>query len=217
MSMYFNNFNWAFQLLYPSLVWKKKVTAKELFLTFDDGPVPNATEFVLEELDKWNVKATFFCVGDNVRKYPNLLKEIIQRGHAAGNHTFNHLNGWKNADNYYLENVELCQAVIEEVRREAGLQQSPAKQLFRPPYGKIRRSQVKELQKSYEIIMWNVLTGDYDQKLKEEACLAKAINYSTPGSIVIFHDSIKASKNMKYVLPRYLEYFLSKGFEFKTL
>ncbi|WP_045462778.1 polysaccharide deacetylase family protein [Sporocytophaga myxococcoides] len=215
--MYFNNYTWAFQLLYPSLVWKKKVKGNELFLTFDDGPVPDATEFVLEELDKWNVKATFFCVGDNVRKYPHLLKEIIKRGHIAGNHTFNHLNGWRNDNEEYFNNIESCQAAIDEVKREVGVDQGATKDLFRPPYGKIKSSQSKELQKSYEIIMWNVLTGDYDQNLKEEECLAKSIKYSTPGSIVIFHDSIKASKNMKYVLPRYIEYFLSKGFEFKTL
>ena len=211
--MYFNNAGWFLSALYPSLVWRRKVKEKVLYLTFDDGPIPEVTEYVLEELDKYKVKATFFCVGDNIQKYPEVFKKIITKGHGVGNHTFNHLKGWKTDDKIYFENILKCE---EEIARHSSLVTRHSK-LFRPPYGLIKRSQIRQLKDQYEIIMWDVLTGDFNKDLSCENCLNKAIKYTQKGSIVIFHDSIKAEKNLKYALPRFLDHFINQGYRFELL
>ncbi|MFN6945124.1 MAG: polysaccharide deacetylase family protein [Cytophagaceae bacterium] len=210
--MNFKNADWLFSLLYPSLCWKVNTSGKKLFLTFDDGPVPGITEYVLAELQKYQVKATFFCVGDNILKYPDIFCNIIEQGHRVGNHTFNHLNGWRTLNSVYLDNVLRCQQEIDKYSTS-----SSGKDLFRPPYGKIKYSQISKLQESFDIIMWNVLTGDYDPELPWEKCLHHSIAKTVPGSIIIFHDNIKAAQNIKSVLPRYIEHFLKKGYSFHSL
>jgi peptidoglycan/xylan/chitin deacetylase (PgdA/CDA1 family) len=186
-------------------LWRVDTAAKDIYLTFDDGPVPGPTDFALETLRSFDAKATFFCIGDNIVKHPGMFKKVIDAGHAVGNHTFNHLNGWKTSPSKYFENMQLCQ------------QQLPAtSKLFRPPFGRIKRSQVSLL-KNHRIIMWDVLTFDYDKSLDSEKCLAGSLNAVRPGSIIVFHDSIKAEKNLTYVLPRFIDGCRSAGYSFKTL
>ena len=191
---------------FPGYTWRMPTSEKKIFLTFDDGPIPDITEFVLETLDTFNAKATFFCIGDNVRKHPEIFDRILKNGHSIGNHTFNHMNGWKTEDHLYLENIEKC-----------GEQLSLDTHLFRPPYGRIQRSQSRVVLKKHRIIMWDVLTGDFSAQLTPETCLKKSIQYTRPGSIILFHDSLKASKNMQYALPGFLEHFSRKGFSFEAL
>jgi peptidoglycan-N-acetylglucosamine deacetylase len=194
--------------LFPSsLIWRFSETERELYLTFDDGPVPGPTDFVLETLRKYNVTATFFCIGDNIAKHPDVYARIMAAGHATGNHTFNHVNGWKTPNDLYLDNIRRCDEV---------LQMQPERPLFRPPYGRIRWSQIRELQ-TYRIIMWDVLSIDYEKNLTTENCFARSVQVTRPGSIIVFHDSFKAEKNMMYTLPRYIEHFLAKGFVFKKI
>jgi peptidoglycan/xylan/chitin deacetylase (PgdA/CDA1 family) len=175
-----------------------------LYLTFDDGPVPNVTPWVLDTLKSFNVHATFFCVGDNVRKHPGIYSRIIEEGHSTGNHTYNHLNGWNTHTTDYLSNIEQCA-------------QQVSSQLFRPPYGRLKRTQYEKLSKSYRIIMWDVLSGDYDAATSEEKCLQNVMKHTRNGSIIVFHDSIKAERNLRYALPRALEHFLKEGFVFRKL
>ncbi len=197
------------QKLYPGLKWRQKTKKKELFLTFDDGPVPGLTPFVLDTLSEFNIKATFFCVGDNLKKHGEIAQKVVSHGHVLANHTFNHLNGWKTDTDQYLENIEKCERYLTEV--------STSRRLFRPPYGKMRRSQIRRISQKYEVIMWDVLSGDFSRKISEESCLSNSIKATHNGSIVLFHDNIKAEKNLKYTLPRYIEHFISQGFAFKTL
>jgi len=211
--MYFNNMIWLLSRIYPALEWSVSTgQKKEIYLTFDDGPVPGPTDFVLEQLQEYGASATFFCVGDNVRKYPSLFHRIQAEGHRCGNHTHNHLNGWKISNSEYLANVQQC----TDIFLSQGLKSS-GKMLFRPPYGKISPAQINALQTQYRIIMWNVLTGDYDANLSPDQCLNKALTYTKSGSIVIFHDSYKAEPNMRYALPRFLRHFSELGYVFKTL
>nr|WP_305953229.1 polysaccharide deacetylase family protein [Emticicia oligotrophica] len=195
--------------LYPNFVWRKPSTDKTIFLTFDDGPIPEVTEFVLETLEKYQAKATFFCIGDNINKHPEVFKRVIKEGHSVGNHTFNHLRGWATEDEQYLENTEKCKAEIEKFGIKT--------QLFRPPYGRIKRSQARSILSTNEIIMWDVLSGDFSQDLTPETVLNKTIKYTESGSIVLFHDSIKANKRMAYALPKFLEHFSAQGFKFSKL
>ncbi|MBN2616658.1 MAG: polysaccharide deacetylase family protein [Bacteroidales bacterium] len=188
---------------FPKMLWKEAVTGKEIYLTFDDGPHPKITPKVLNILAQFEAKACFFCVGDNVRKYPETFQQVRDAGHLVGNHTFHHLKGWGMTTEAYVEDVALCNELV----------QSP---YFRPPYGRIKPAQVRALQKEYQLVMWSVITYDYDAKLKPEACLNKAIKHSGPGDIVVFHDSIKSEQNMLYALPRFLEYFSRQGYEFPT-
>lgn len=196
--------------LYPNLVWRIPATQKELYLTFDDGPIPGPTDFVLETLAKHSIKATFFCIGDNVGKHPDQFKKIIHEGHVIGNHTHNHLKGWSTSLLDYVLNFTDC----SDQFRASGLKEST--KLFRPPYGRITRSQIKAL-RSQKIIMWDVLTHDYDKSISPESCLKNSIRVTRPGSIIVFHDSIKAERNMSYVLPRYIEHFISQGYSFNVL
>ena len=198
---------------YPSLLWNKSRTEKVIYLTFDDGPIPNVTDFVLKTLKVFNAKATFFCIGDNIVKHPDVYANVINDGHAIGNHTFNHLKGWKTDDETYIENTLKCQALTKS-------------NLFRPPYGRIKKSQIRSLQSlvlspqsdsRLNIIMWDVLSGDFDTNLSPEKCYQNVIKHTENGSIIVFHDSLKAFDRLAYALPRVLKYFTNKGFTFSTL
>jgi peptidoglycan-N-acetylglucosamine deacetylase len=197
--------------LYPNLVWKIKTDKKELFLTFDDGPVPGPTDFVLETLRQYNSQATFFCIGDNIRKHPEVFKKVIDAGHAVGNHTFNHLKGWSVSTEKYVQNVKECENEFRNSQPDF-----QGSKLFRPPYGRITRAQIKSLS-AYKIIMWDVLTIDYNKRLSGEHCLRNSIRATQHGSIVVFHDSLKAERNMMHALPRFMEHFLELGYVFKAL
>lgn len=201
--------------LFPKYVWEKAFSNPTIYLTFDDGPTPEITEWTLTTLQQYNAKATFFCIGDNIKKHPEILKKIADQGHTIGNHTFNHLNGWKTSTNTYIKNANQAQHKIE---LELGNSPFTSKKLFRPPYGRIKNSQAKQLiNKGYQIIMWSVIAYDWKQNLTKEQCLANVIKHSKNGSIVVFHDSVKASKNMKYTLPKMLAHFTDKGFKFEAL
>ena len=219
--------------LYPSLKWRIPSQEKTLYLTFDDGPVPGPTEFALHSLGIFDAKATFFCIGDNVRKHPRVFEKIVEDGHAIGNHTFNHLNGWKTSVEKYIDNVRQCEETIKAesgklkfadgVPRDAesladSLQVNAPmpNTLFRPPYGRITRKQIKLLSK-YSIVMWDVLSMDYNKFLSPETCLRNTISACRSGSIVVFHDSYKAERNMTYVLPRLMEHFVETGYTFKSM
>jgi peptidoglycan/xylan/chitin deacetylase (PgdA/CDA1 family) len=202
--------NFLMRALYPDFLWRIPTNEKEIYLTFDDGPIPEITEFVLEELAKFNAKATFFCIGDNIVKHQSVFEQVVNQGHSVGNHTFNHLKGWNTENDKYMENFDLCQVEIEKSEIQN-------RRFFRPPYGRIKRSQAKEILKTHEIIMWDVLTADYDQNINQEQVLKKTLQHTESGSIVLFHDSIKASRNMQYALPRVLEYFSERDFVFKKL
>lgn len=195
-------------LLYPSLVWRMPAGNKDLYLTFDDGPIPGPTEFVLDELKKRNVTATFFCIGDNVRKHPHVFERLVNEGHAVGNHTFNHLSGWSTENSKYLSNIQQFEKIVAEKKKSS--------LLFRPPYGRIKRSQVKSLA-DFKIVMWDVLSFDFNKNLSPEKCLRKTVNVVRDGSIIVFHDSLKAERNMMYAFPRLVDHFLEKGFQFKKL
>ncbi|AFM06047.1 putative xylanase/chitin deacetylase [Bernardetia litoralis DSM 6794] len=201
--------------LFPRLQWFKPSEKPTIYLTFDDGPIPEITEEVLSILKKFDAKATFFCIGDNVSKHPEVFQKVVQAGHTIGNHTHNHLNGWKNENQNYYENINKCKkTILDEYSK---LEMFEQVSLFRPPYGRLTPEQVQKISTEYQIIMWDVLTGDFDKFLSRKVCLKKSIECTESGSIVTFHDSIKASKNMLYVLPRYLEHFTEKGFVFERL
>lgn len=196
---------WA-KFVFRGDIWRKPQKEPTLYLTFDDGPIPKLTEWVLSELEKYSVLATFFCVGDNIRKYPQIFKKLLEQDHFIGNHTFNHLKGWETDLSTYLENVQLCQDALQNQSN-----------LFRPPYGKMTTKQYQSVRKQYQIVMWDVLTYDFDISLSPEKCLQKSIQMTRNGSIVVFHDNLKAEKNLKYVLPRYIEHFLNQGYQFAKL
>jgi len=197
------------QALYPSLTWHKSRKEKSIYLTFDDGPISEMTPLVLDILSVHEVKATFFCVGDNVDKHPDIFQQVISAGHKVGNHTHNHLDGWKTSKHDYLGNVASCQqAIADKVTYQS---------IFRPPYGKASRSQLKQLMSTYEVVMWDVLSGDFDESLTPESCLQNTIKATQNGSIVIFHDNVKAKVNLTYALPKYIEHCLENGYHFKTL
>lgn len=198
---------WWLKKLYPTLVWDVPVQDKTICLTFDDGPHPDVTPVILKQLEQYNARATFFCIGNNVVNNIELYKNIIKSGHAIGNHTHNHLNGWKTKDEEYLNNINAAALHIQS-------------NLFRPPYGRITKFQAKLLQQGnnpYNIIMWTVLSGDFDVQLSPEKCLKNVIKNTGPGSIVVFHDSVKAYQRVVYALPRVLEYFSNEGYTFKPL
>lgn len=196
--------------LYPSLTWRMEPHEKILYLTFDDGPVTGPTEYALEQLSASSVPATFFCIGDNVRKYPAIFNKIIADGHSVGNHTVNHLSGWRHSAATYVSNIK----EFDGIAANAGLERHT--NLFRPPYGRITPRQIKALG-GYQIVMWDVLSQDYDRGLSPENCLRRTIRACRPGSIVVFHDSYKAQSNMEYTLPRLIDHFGGDGYVFKAL
>ncbi|MXV50871.1 polysaccharide deacetylase family protein [Pedobacter sp. HMF7647] len=190
--------------LYPGLVWHKSREYKTIYLTFDDGPIPVVTPFVLKTLKKFNIKATFFCIGDNIRKHPEIFQAVINDGHRVGNHTFNHLRGWDTEDSVYLANVEQCNELT-------------GSDLFRPPHGRAKKSQLSILKEDYSVIMWDVLSGDFDSQLNPEKCLKNVLSNTENGSIVVFHDSLKAFPRLEYALPKALEQWVDQGYEFDVL
>ena len=175
-----------------------------IYLTFDDGPVPEVTSVVIGMLKERNILATFFCVGDNVKEHPDLFAQVTGAGHAIGNHTFHHLNGWKTPPAEYVEDVMRCNDYFMTG-------------LFRPPFGRITPSQYFLLRKQYRIIFWSVLSGDYHHGISKEQCLLNVVTHTKPGSIVLFHDSLKAKENLLYALPRFLDHFLNEGYTFGLL
>lgn len=207
-SLFVHKTNAVMRAIYPDFLWRIPNTEKKIYLTFDDGPIPEITEFVLETLNEYNAKATFFCIGDNVVKHPQVFNKIIDNQHSVGNHTFNHLKGWNTENDVYFENIKKCENVL--------FQDNP-KKIFRPPYGRIKKSQAKILISEYEIVMWDVLTADYSKDISKENCLKNALKYTESGSIVVFHDSIKAFNNMSYTLPRLLNEFSEQGYSFESL
>ncbi|HET7733650.1 MAG TPA: polysaccharide deacetylase family protein [Paludibacter sp.] len=194
----------VFRPFMGKLVWRKNPSEKVIYLTFDDGPVPEVTPLVLDILDKYGAKATFFCVGDNVQKYPEVYTDVLQRGHKTGNHTYNHLKGFSVSTQEYVENVSKASEYIDS-------------RLFRPPYGRITYKQRKLLRPLYEIIMWDLITHDYNRNLSIETIFRTVKRYSRNGSIIVFHDSIKAKENVLAVLPITIEYLKAEGYSFGVL
>jgi peptidoglycan/xylan/chitin deacetylase (PgdA/CDA1 family) len=202
--------------LYPKYIWDITTLEKVLYLTFDDGPTPEITPWTLELLEHYNAKATFFCIGNNIEQYPELFKQTLLKGHAIGNHTQQHLKGWFTPKATYLNDTKKAQQQLDRIYLKHGL--TPKKQLFRPPYGKLTRAQGKSLmQLGYNIVMWDILSFDWDASISKERCLKHVISKAERGSIIVFHDSLKASKNMQYALPKVLEYFAKKGYRFEAL
>jgi peptidoglycan/xylan/chitin deacetylase (PgdA/CDA1 family) len=198
---------WLVKKLYPGLVWNINTSKRCIYLTFDDGPIPIVTPLVLNILQQYNAKATFFCIGDNVCKHPEVFEQVKNAGHAIGNHTYNHLRGWDTDDQTYLANFLEADKLI-------------GSNLFRPPYGRIKRSQVKllkEVKPELEIVMWSVLSADFDINLKPEKCLSNVLKKTKGGDIVLFHDSLKAQARMEYALPKAMEIWSKEGYKFKAM
>lgn len=207
MDLYLTTTPWWLRLFFSGCVWDVKTNEKAVYLTFDDGPHPSITPFVLNTLAAYNAKASFFCIGDNVRKFPETYQQVIAAGHTVGNHTMHHLNGWKNDDTTYLNDIDQAAAYIT----------SP---YFRPPYGRIKRRQIKKLQAknaATKIVMWSVVAGDWDISITPQKCFERLKNKVHPGSIIVFHDSEKAKERMYYTLPKLLEYLSAAGYSFKAL
>jgi len=203
--------------MFPEYIWDISTSQKELYLTFDDGPTPEVTNWVLNSLRQFNAKATFFCIGDNVNKYPELFNKVLEEGHSVGNHTQNHIKGWKTKTKIYLENVLRAEEVIS-LQSSVFSNQSQIINLFRPPYGQIKPKQGKKIMAlGYKIVMWDVLSFDWDNSISKEDCFNNVVSKCKNGSIIVFHDSIKASNNMKFALPKVLEHFTEKGFSFKAI
>ena len=206
---YFIRTPWLVQKLFPRYTWRMPADRKEVYLTFDDGPHPVITPWVLEQLKFYHAKATFFCIGNNVERYPEIYRQILDEGHAVGNHTYRHLRGWATEDAVYLQDVEKAAALIR----------SP---LFRPPYGRIRAGQAKKIPEilknpAAKIIMWDVLSADFDPGCSPAECLGHVTRNVRAGSIVVFHDSEKAFKNLETALPGSLKFLKEKGFQLKSL
>lgn len=190
--------------IYYSLIWDLNNGKREIFLTFDDGPTPSVTPRVLDILDSYNAKATFFCIGRNVDRFPRIYNQILKKGHAVGNHTYSHLKGWKINNREYFADIELAGSLIKS-------------NLFRPPYGKIKRTQLKYLRNYYNIIMWDIMSMDFNEKPSNEKCLSNVIKNVRPGSIIVFHDSTKASEKLYYTLPKVLDILGKKNYCFNKI
>ena len=190
--------------IYPKAIWRMSPEEKVIYLTFDDGPIPVVTPWVVELLEQYNIKATFFMVGDNVRKFPQEYLKVVEAGHKVGNHTFNHLKGLSTSIKKYIDNVDQADALIHS-------------NLFRPPHGLLKHSQYNELSKRYKFIMWDLVTRDYSFKLNGEEVLANVKKYTRNGSIITFHDSLRSENNLRYALPKALDWLIEQGYSFKTL
>jgi len=190
--------------LFTNAIWNLPTDEKVVYLTFDDGPVPGVTSSILEILKAYNIKATFFCVGENVSKYPEIFQEVIKEGHAVGNHTYNHVKGVKYSNSHYYNNIEMAGRLIKS-------------NLFRPPYGLMKRSQYLHLNKKYKIIMWDVISCDYDSTISPENCISNVIDFVRNGSIITFHDSYKAAKNVLIALPQVIEKLKEEGYSFRKI
>lgn len=190
--------------LYKPSVWRLKEAVPTIYLTFDDGPIPGLTPWILDLLMHYGVKATFFCVGENIVKHPEIFNRIKEEGHQVGNHTYNHLKGWQVKNEDYFKNIQRCQQLTKT-------------NLFRPPYGRIKKSQFNTISKNYKIVFWDVLSYDYDKFVSEEKCLKNCLKYTRNGSIIVFHDNIKAQKNLKYTLPKFIEHFQELNYNFTPL
>ena len=209
MQKYFVKTPWWLKQLYSSRIWSIDTNEKKIYLTFDDGPHPTITPFVLGELKKYGAKATFFCIGKNVVSYPGVYQQILDEGHRTGNHTQNHLNGWQTVNDIYFSDIEEATLHINS-------------NLFRPPYGRIRSSQAKYIRRAMDketakIVMWDVLSGDFDKSTTPEQCLKNVVEKTNDGSVIVFHDSVKAWEKLSYTLPRILEHFSRKGFTFSAI
>jgi peptidoglycan/xylan/chitin deacetylase (PgdA/CDA1 family) len=215
MKLYWIKTNTFIKKIFSNYIWDIPNMENKIYLTFDDGPTPEITEWVLEELRKYQAKATFFCIGKNINKHKDIFLKTMKEGHSIGNHTNNHLNGWNTPTENYLDNIALCKSEINNTTSTIYNQQSS---LFRPPYGKINKSQSKKLrQLGSKIIMWDVLSADFDQTITPEKCLENVIQHVKSGSIIVFHDSVKAFKNLEYTLPRSLKILKERGFVFETI
>ena len=211
MKPYFVKAPRLIKILFYNWTWSFTKKEKVLYLTFDDGPTPEVTEWTLNELQKHNAKATFFCIGKNIEANPSIFKKVIDQGHSVGNHTYNHLKGWKTPTEIYIKNtLQTEQLILEKSGKKP--------RWFRPPYGQITFKQSRKLRKiGYKIVMWDVLSADFDKNISQQKCLENVLKNTTSGSVIVFHDSVKASENMQFVLPKILEYYSSKNYKFKVL
>jgi len=190
--------------LFPGLIWNIPNEKNEVFLTFDDGPDPEVTPWILDLLNRYNAKATFFCLGKNVEKYPDLFQLIKDEGHAVGNHTYSHLNGWRTKNEMYFEDIERADKLIQS-------------NLLRPPYGRIKPSQIRFLKKKYKIVMWDVMSGDFNPRATKEICLTNIKKISRSGSIIVFHDTDRVQGNLTYTLPVIIGNFTRQGLEIRLI
>ncbi len=202
--MYFVRSPKLFELLYPELIWRMSDAEKKLYLTFDDGPDKTVTPLLLDILDQFKAKATFFCVGKKVEKFPEIIKQITDAGHSVGNHTYSHLKGKNVSTESFLEDISACNNLLHT-------------KLFRPPYGSIKHNQIKQLKDQYKIYMWSVLPGDFDQKISKEKCLHRSIKYTSDGTIIVYHDNEKTKEKVLYTIPKYIEHFQKLGYTFEAL
>lgn len=208
--------------MFPNYVWDMATNEQIIYLTFDDGPTPEITEWTLKTLKQYHAKATFFCIGNNIEKHPDIVQQVLNDGHSIGNHTHNHIKGWKASTEDYVDNVLKAEQVISSEFKvqssEINNQKSSISNLFRPPYGQLKNKQGKALRKlGYKIIMWDVIAFDWEAEISSEKCLNNVLTKTENGSIVVFHDSVKASKHMQYALPKVLAHFSEKGFVFKAI
>ena len=202
--MYFVKTPKIIQYFFKDFVWKIPDTEKNIYITFDDGPHKEITTQVLDILNEYNAKATFFVLGKNAEKYPELIKQIRLSGHSIGSHAFSHINGWKQQTDNYLKDVEKSDQILN----------TP---LFRPPFGKLKKMQANQLKKKYQLIYWTLMPGDFDEKVSGQQCLLRAIKNTKEGTIIVFHENEKAQENILYTLPLFLKHFSEKGFVFKSI
>lgn len=202
--MFFERPTWLLSRIYPNGIFRKNPEDRSVYLTFDDGPIPELTTWILDFLDSRGIKATFFMVGHNVQKYPDMYEQIVQRGHAIGNHTFNHVRSMHMRNPDFIDNVRKCDSLFKT-------------RLFRPPHGIMRRWSYRYMKEEYDIVFYDVITRDYNPKIKPSKILWIVKHYTRNGSIIVFHDSLKSERNLKIVLPKAVDWLTEQGYAFKTL